>query len=211
MAVAGRIVLFQGDSITDAGRDRRNGGLGEGYVAAVARAIGVTEGGDGPLIVNRGISGNRVSDLEARWNEDTLSLGPDVVSILIGINDVWLAMESNDAPARSADAFRETYARLLHRTRAALPNTRLALCEPFLLSAGGALERWSERRALLAAYGEAVRALAREHEAVFVALQGAFEQAALGTSAEAWLGDGVHPSAAGHELIAREWLRVVKL
>ncbi|MEK3885176.1 SGNH/GDSL hydrolase family protein [Paenibacillus sp. PL2-23] len=205
-----KTVLFQGDSITDAGRPREQGAsaLGQGYVNFIAGKLGFELADTRHRFVNRGISGNRVSDLYARWNEDAIYLKPDIISILIGVNDVWRIMHK--LPEGASDRFERAYRHLLDETREVLPNTGLILCEPFILQAGIAVEGWEEWRGHLDGYRRIVAKLAEQYDAVFVGLQEQFDQAALRRDPAYWLNDGVHPTAAGHELIAREWIRAVQ-
>ena len=143
-----------------------------------------------------------MSDLYARWNEDAISLKPDVLSILIGVNDAWRIM--NGLPSGATDRFERAYRHLLAETKE-------VLCEPFILQTGATADQWSEWASKLADYRETVRGLSREFDTLHVPLQEAFDRAAARTDAAYWLWDGVHPTAAGHALIAEEWLSVVKL
>jgi len=204
------VILFQGDSITDGGR-ARNGdpshNLGHSYPYLLASKLGAQYADQQPIFINRGVSGHRVSDLYARWNEDTISLKPDLLSILIGVNDAWRIM--NRLPEGVTDRFERAYRHLLAETREVLPDTALVLCEPFVLQVGATEENWSEWRSKLDHYGEVVRALSDEFGAVFVPLQEVLDQAADKVGARYWLWDGVHPTAAGHQLIADQWLEIV--
>ncbi|MCR2805955.1 SGNH/GDSL hydrolase family protein [Paenibacillus soyae] len=210
MAGKGKTILFQGDSITDAGRPREEGSssLGQGYVNLIAGKLGYELAESRHRFVNRGIGGNRVSDLYARWNEDAIHLRPDAISILIGVNDAWRIVRK--LPEGATDRFERAYRHLLDETKEILPDAGLILCEPFLLQAGIAVEGWEEWRSHLDGYRRIVSTLAEQYGAVFVALQEPFDQAALRTNPSYWLRDGVHPTAAGHELIAREWIGAVQ-
>ncbi len=193
-------VLFIGDSVTDAGRDRSDpNSLGHGYPRLVADSYR-TRSGDGVRFVNRGISGNRVRDLRARWQEDCLDLTPDVVSILIGINDTWRRYDSGDAT--SADDFARDYDHILARTTDALP-ARLVLVEPFVLPVTAGQHSWRED---LDPKVEVVRRLAREYAATLVPLDELLAKAAADQDAAALAADGVHPTDEGHAQIARFWL-----
>jgi len=205
------LVLFQGDSITDGARSRNddpNHILGHGYAYIIAAKLGFELAERAPAFVNRGVSGDRVSDLYARWNEDCLSLRPTLLSVLIGVNDAWRIM--NDLPSGVTDRFERAYVHLLEETRERLPDAGLVLMEPFILNTGAPAQKWTEWRAKISEYQAAVRALAERFDAVFVPLQEPFERAEERAGAAYWLWDGVHPTAAGHELIAREWLTVVQ-
>lgn len=204
-----KVILFQGDSITDGGRGRNNDLnhiLGHSYPYIIAGKLGYQFAEQQPIFVNRGVSGNRVSDLYARWNEDAISLQPDLLSILIGVNDAWRIM--NHLPAGATDRFERAYRHLLAETKEVLPRTQLVLCEPFILKTGATEDKWTEWKAKLDHYGQVVRELCREFDAIFVPLQAAFDQAAERAEASYWLWDGVHPTAAGHYLIAEQWLNI---
>lgn len=203
--------LFQGDSITDGGRGRNedpNHILGHSYAALIAAKLGHEYAEYQPVFINRGISGDRVSDLYARWNEDAISLQPDLISILIGVNDAWRIMDG--LPHGATDRFERAYRHLLAETREVLPNTALVLCEPFILNVGAPAANWPEWKAKLDYYSEVVRGLSKEFNTVFVPLQSVFDEAAQRVEPSYWLWDGVHPTYAGHHLIAEQWLKVVR-
>lgn len=204
-------ILFQGDSITDGGRSRNddlNHVLGHGYAYLISSRLGMELAGRQKKFYNRGISGNRASDLYARWNEDTLSLQPDLISILIGVNDAWRSM--NGEAKGYTDRFARAYRHLLEETREVMPETGLVLMEPFILKTGATLHKWDEWEKLMTDYQEQVRDMAEQFGAVWVPLQQTFNAALQKADASYWLWDGVHPTAAGHELIARQWLSVVQ-
>lgn len=198
-------ILFQGDSITDAGRSREAGGhLGVGYPTLIAARLGCDEPGKHEFL-NRAVSGFRVVDLYAGWKKDALNLKPDLISILIGINDVW--HEVGEKNGVEADRFEVIYDLLLSFTRERLPDTKVMVLEPFMLpgrATGEHLDYFARETRLRA---EAARRVAEKHGALFVPLQAVFDEACGRAEAECWLRDGVHPTAAGHELIAREWVR----
>ncbi len=201
-------VLFQGDSITDASRNREDlFCLGRGYASRIAGKLGFDHAEAQPLFVNKGISGNRVSDLYARWNEDAIYLNPKRMSILIGVNDAWRIV--NELPEGAADRFESSYRHLLDITKQYLPDTGLILCEPFTLNCGATAERWEDWKALINNYQSIVRQLADEYQAVFVELQKPLDEACKRAEPTYWANDGVHPTAAGHELIANAWLDTV--
>lgn len=207
----GAVILFQGDSITDAGRDKKPAGpndaraLGTGYPHHLAAYLLMRQAGRGLKIHNRGISGNKVPDLDARWQADCVDLRPDVLSILIGVNDIWHARNGNyDGTVAT---YESGYAALLARTREALPDTKLVVCEPFVLRCGAVKDDWfpefDERRA-------AAKRVAEGAGATWVPFQSTFDEAVgRGTEPSYWAGDGVHPSVAGHGLMAAAWLRAV--
>ncbi|RCX22672.1 lysophospholipase L1-like esterase [Fontibacillus phaseoli] len=205
-----KVILFQGDSITDGNRDRGNDlnhVLGHSYAYMIAGKLGHENAAQKPLFVNRGVSGDRVSDLYARWNEDAISLKPDLISILIGVNDAWRIVSGE--PSGATDRFEKAYVHLLAETREVLPESKLVLCEPFTLKTGATQENWGHWTELMSKYQSKVRELADRFDAVFVPLQDAFDAVEKTTDAAYWLWDGVHPTAAGHHLIAERWLDVV--
>jgi lysophospholipase L1-like esterase len=207
----GDTVLFQGDSITDAGRQRDaapdaplQASFGEGYAWLAAASLLVDRPDDKLTVINRGISGNRVPDLDARWQAECIDLKPNVLSILIGVNDIWHKL-SGRTPGSVAD-YDSQYRALLTRTREALPETRLVICEPFVLRCGSVDDKWfpefDERRA-------AAKKIAAEFSAAFVPFQTMFDAAVQYAPPEHWAGDGVHPSPHGAALMAHEWRKVV--
>ena len=206
----GLTFLFQGDSITDGNRTRNNDWnhvMGHGYAYLIASRLWYDHPDKNLMFYNRGISGNRVKDLDARWQQDTLDLKPDVLSILIGVNDV-LAMVRNNNP-EPAQAFRETYMKILDKTRAALPDTRIVLCEPFILPLGWVNDKTEIWQDEILKRQQMVRELAETYQTMFVELQKPFRDACRKAPASYWIWDGVHPMPAGHELIARLWIREV--
>lgn len=207
----GKVILFQGDSITDGARGRNddpNHIHGHSYAYIVAAKLGRKYAEARPLFINRGISGNRVSDLYARWNEDAISLKPDVISILIGVNDAWRIV--NNEPTGATDRFERAYRHLLEETKEVLPKAQLVLCEPFIVKAGATVERWKQWTELIGNYQSIVRQLASEFGAIHVPIQEALNEACLRAEAAYWVWDGVHPTTAGHDLIAKQWLKAVK-
>jgi lysophospholipase L1-like esterase len=201
---SGSTVLFQGDSITDCQRKKDlPADLGRGYALMTAGLFQSQNPERNVKFLNRGISGNRVKDLEARWDADCLELKPDVVSIYIGINDTWRRYDRNDPTL--TEQFAAGYRRLLERTTAEL-DARLVLVEPFVLPVPEDRKAWRED---LDPKIQAVRELAREFGALLVPLDGLFAQASMQAKPAFWAPDGVHPSPAGHALITRAWLQAV--
>lgn len=198
-------ILFQGDSITDCLRNRdTDNSLGQGYALMVAGQLGYRYPGQYECI-NRAVSGNRIVDLYARWKADCWNLQPDVISILVGVNDVWHEFGSQNGV--DAKRFFAIYDLLLSETRERLPDCRFILLEPFALP-GTATElhgfaAFSEEVALRA---EAVRRLAEKHSCVFIPLQESFTLLSQQALPAHWLGDGVHPTPAGHAMLAEKWM-----
>lgn len=200
----GAVVVFQGDSITDAGRNREAPlDLGRGYAMMAAAWFSARFPERRVVFYNRGISGNRVKDLEARWDEDCLDLNPTWISILIGINDCWRRYDRNDPTP--VEAYASGYRRLLERVKEK-SRAKLILLEPFVLPVPDDRKAWRED---LDPKIHAVRELAREFDALYVPLDGIFAAAATRREPGYWAHDGVHPSPAGHALIARAWLEAV--
>ncbi|HLQ58287.1 MAG TPA: GDSL-type esterase/lipase family protein [Gemmatimonadales bacterium] len=211
-APKGTVVLFQGDSITDAGRNRESadpnaaGALGNGYPLLVASAVLAARPSGGLRFYNRGISGNKVPDLQQRWTADTIDLHPQVLSILIGVNDFWHKLDHGYNG--TVQDYEQQYNALLDGTRQALPRVHLIVLEPFVLRCGAVDARWfpefDQRRA-------AAARVAKRARATFVPLQTVFNQHTRTTPAEYWAADGVHPTPAGHAVIAEQWRRAAHL
>ncbi len=202
--------LFQGDSITDGNRSRDddwNHLMGHGYAYLIASRLWFDYPKEELFFVNRGISGDKVTDLSSRWQEDTLAIQPDVLSILIGINDVEKAIEGDTS--FSAESYEREYRALLAQTKKALPGVTLILCEPFILPVGRVKESFKLYQEEVKKRQVVVKKLASIYQAVFVSLQAAFNEALSSAPAEYWVWDGIHPMPAGHELIARQWLKQV--
>jgi lysophospholipase L1-like esterase len=207
---AGSRILFQGDSITDGGRGRNgdpNHALGHSYAYLIAARYGASFPERKLAFFNRGISGNKVPQLAERWQRDTIELKPTVVSILIGVNDIWHPL--NDGKPVSAEEFEAGYDKLLADTRAALPGVKLVLGEPFILRGAATRERWDTWQEHLQRFQGIVEKLAAKHGVALVRYQKAFDDATKRAEAEYWIFDGVHPTAAGHQVMADEWVRTV--
>src|SRR5438477_5159790 len=204
----GTVVLFQGDSITDGGRNRaapepnQPGALGTSYPLLVAAAALAAHPDRALRFYNRGVSGDKVPDLERRWATDTLPLEPDVLSILVGVNDFWHKL--SHGYTGTVQQYEDQYVALLEETRRALPQVRLLVLEPFALRCGAVDDRWfpefDERRA-------AARRVAQHAGARFVPLQAVFDDLARKGVPQYWAADGVHPTPAGHAVIAEQWRR----
>lgn len=202
--------LFQGDSITDGNRTRYNDWnhvMGHGYQFIIASKLWYEKPGKKFHFYNRGVSGNTVPDLAARWQEDTLTLKPDLVSILVGINDVSAFLEGKDG--FSAGQYEKDYRALLTKTKQHLPKVEFVLGEPFVLPVGRVKDHWEAYSTEIQKRQEAVKRLAIEFNAVHVPYQKAFNKALAKAPADYWIWDGIHPMPAGHELMAREWISTV--
>jgi lysophospholipase L1-like esterase len=200
----GTRILFQGDSITDGNRGRNedpNHILGHGYVFIIAAQYGAAFPDLKLAFVNRGISGNKVTDLERRWPQDTIELKPDILSILIGVND------NGNVPL---EQYEQVYDRILTAVEAANPKIRLVLCEPFCLPVGKVKENWATFSKGIRAEQEIVTRLAQKHHAALVKFQQALDTACKRAPADHWIWDGIHPTYSGHQIMADEWSRTVR-
>lgn len=202
-------ILFQGDSITDAGRDRaKPEHLGRGYPHFAAGVLDFEEPGKYEIL-NRGVGGNRIVDVYARIKSDIINLQPDMMSLLIGVNDVWHEFSRQNGV--DAEKFEKIYDMLLSEVKAALPNIKLMLMGAYILP-GPATEDFDypafraevEKRAAIA------KKLAEKYNCAFVDLQAAFDEAAARGPVESFTKDGVHPCTGGIELIKRAWLDAFK-
>ena len=196
------VILFQGDSITDCGRNYEvSEDLGQGYAMMAASLLASSDSATNYTFYNRGISGHRAIDLKERWEEDCLELNPDVVSIMIGINDCWRRFDSGDPT--SAEDFESYYRALL----TPIKDKRLILIEPFVLPHPEDRLAWRED---LDPKIQVVRKLAREFNATFLPLDGLFAAKMTDQPPAFWAEDGVHPTNAGHAFIATEWIKAYK-
>ncbi|MBQ3589789.1 MAG: SGNH/GDSL hydrolase family protein [Clostridia bacterium] len=202
-------ILFQGDSITDAGRSRDdNSILGRGYPLLVEAALGL-EAPNEHEFLNRGISGNRIVDVYARIKSDIINLKPDVMSILIGVNDVW--HELGESPnGVSAEKFFKIYSMLIEEVKEALPNIKIMIMEPFVLEACSTTEHWEFFSTEVAKRASMARKIAEKYNLPFIKLQEGFDDLAKKAPNSYWLGDGVHPTPKGHEFIKNQWLKAFK-
>jgi len=209
------VILFQGDSITDAGRSRdkekttapnNQPGSGNGYAWLAAAELLVDRPDDGLRIFNRGISGHKVFQLAERWQADCLNLKPDLLSILIGVNDIWHSLDPRLNYKGTVEIYERDYHALVERTKRALPKTRLVVCEPFVLRCGAVTDKWFPE---FDHYRAAARRVADKHHATFVPFQAMFDVAVQFAPPEHWAGDGVHPSPSGAALMAHFWVKAV--
>jgi lysophospholipase L1-like esterase len=204
----GDVVLFQGDSITDAGRSREAAGeansasaMGKGYAWTATSQILVESPEAGLKVFNRGISGDKVFQLADRWQAECLDLKPNVLSILVGVND--FAHVHKWKGEGSLEKYEADYHALLARTKEALPNVKLIICEPFILTVGLVDGGWS---AGFAEYRAAAKRVAQQAGARFVEFQTMFDRAVKFAPPEVWAADGIHPTFAGAALMARWWM-----
>lgn len=200
-----KTILFQGDSITDVKRIREEeGDLGKGYPLLVAGRMGLDEPGQYRFL-NRGISGNRIVDLYARIKLDLLNLQPDVVSILIGVNDVWHELKRYNGV--STEKFEKIYSMLLEEIREALPDTKILLMEPFVLKGTATVDNYDWFAEEVGARAAVVRKLAEKFQLPFLPLQQELNELVEKMPEDYWLMDGVHPKINFHQYIADKWIQ----
>ncbi len=204
-------VLFQGDSITDWGREGGalteafpgGGPFGFGYVSRAVQLYKILFPENPVTFVNRGVSGNRTKDLLDRYEEDILKIQPDYLSIMIGINDTWRRYDSQDPT--SAEEYEHHYRELLTRIRKQLPDTRLMLIEPFLIPSDPAKDIfWEDLESKI----PVVQKLALEFADVYLPSNGIFTNCILsGMDPKLLSEDSVHLLDAGSAVLAKEWLK----
>jgi len=207
-----QVILFQGDSITDSGRNKEDTGfntarnLGSGYPLLAGAAILNKYEALNLKIYNKGISGNKVFQLAERWDKDCLELKPDVLSVLIGVNDIWHKL--NGTYNGTAEIYRNDYIALLERTIKALPNVKLIICEPFAVKGVKAVDdKWYPE---FFDYQKAAKDIARQFRATFIPFQSVFDETQKRAPGSYWTGDGVHPTLAGAQLMAKAWMKAIE-
>ncbi|MBQ2615049.1 MAG: SGNH/GDSL hydrolase family protein [Clostridia bacterium] len=200
-------ILFQGDSITDAGRCLLNVEwyVGQSYATMISGRLGMDQPGEYEF-VNRGIGGNRIVDLYARMKKDLLNIKPDILSILIGVNDVWHEIHENPNGV-DAEKYGLVYDLLIQEVREKLPETKIILMEPFVLKGCETEEHWEYFQTEVPKRAQKVKEICEKYGLTFVPLQEKFHEAEKLAPADYWLRDGVHPTPMGNELLAREWMK----
>ncbi len=194
----GKTILFQGDSITDCGRDRDDiNSLGGGYVNLIQAMYYANNPNCSATFINKGIGGNKTGDLDNRWNDDCISLKPDLLTIFVGINDTSRSDENENSD------FIKYYTNFLDRA-VNETDARIILMEPFVLPVN---EERESRRPKLDFKIDIVRKLALKYKTNLIPLDGIFNSVSSLKGYEFWAVDGVHPTTAGHALIAKEWFR----
>ncbi len=206
-----KIILFQGDSITDANRNHNDDNYdGCGYATMIEGYLGLKYP-QKYRFYNRGISGHKLADVYSRMQKDIIHLKPDFMSILVGVNDVWHEIDwKNGTPA---DSYERLYNQMIDEIKERLPETKLMIMEPFVVhgvstdSNTDDPKRWDKFRSGVDAVAAAAKRVAEGHGVYFMELQSVFDNAEKSAPSNYWTLDGVHPSAAGHELIKNEWLK----
>ncbi len=204
-----KIILFQGDSITDCERSRQTViRQGYGYATMVQGQLGYDCPGEYEFI-NKGISGNRIVDVYARIKADIINLKPDYMSLLIGVNDVWHELGGGNgvAPAK----FEKIYDMLIEEIKEALPEIKIMILEPFVLQGGATFDPedptvWERFNGLVRENAAAAKRVAEKYDLPFIELQAGFDALTEKAPASYWLADGVHPTAMGHCFIKDRWL-----
>lgn len=200
-------LLFIGDSITDCGRRTDDEKVGHGYVRIIRDWLLARDPANAPIVINMGISGNKIPDLQKRWERDVLDEKPDIVSIKIGINDVWHGLYP-DRKGCTIEEYVAGYRDVLTRLKQSRPDCAVVLCEPSVIDP----PQDGRANELLQPYVHATHDLAREFDAkCVVPLHAAFVHARTSRPREKWTTDGVHPTPLGHTLIARTWLQAAGL
>ncbi len=201
-------ILMQGDSITDAGRDKAKyyandtAGMGRGYVYQIVSNLLGSQPEANLRFYNRGISGHKVFQLADRWEDDCLQIKPDVLSILIGVNDFWHSLNNYSG---TVEVYEADFRKLLDRTLTALPNVKLIIGEPFAIKGGKAIDkRWLPD---FPEYQVAAAKIAKEYKAEFIPYQKIFDDALNISPVSYWCPDGVHPSMAGGYLMKEGWIK----
>ena len=200
----GQKVVFIGDSITDCGRRDANAPYGNGYMSLVRSFVIGRYPELDVHFENRGIGGDTVRHLEARWDADVLAENPDWLIVKIGINDVWRSFDSAGLGAVDIEDYETTYRRLL---QSAVDRTgcRLIIAEPYVIEG----DRSDPMRAQMDRYGLVARKLASDFGAVNIQTQAAFDRVMEPTSPGDWADDRIHPNLAGHAVIAQAFLRAI--
>ena len=206
------VILFQGDSITDAGRDKAlekandPKSLGNGYASLVAAQLLYNNRAKDIQVYNRGISGNKVYQLSDRWDADCLNLKPDVLSIMIGVNDFWHTLTGGYKG--TVTTYKSDFIKLLQRTKDKLPDVQLIIAEPFAIKGVKAVdEKWYPA---FDDYRHAATEVASQFNAAYIPLQKIFDTAQEKLPGSFWTGDGVHPALTGAQLMATAWLELFK-
>ena len=203
-----KTILFQGDSITDAGRSRDNDGyMGMGYPAYVSARLGLDNPGDYKFY-NRGISGNRIVDVYARIKADIINLKPDYMSILIGVNDVWHEFSYNNGV--DTPKFEKIYSMLIEEIKEALPDIKIMIIEPFMLVGTATEDKADMFKAAVEEKAAAAKRIAEKYSLPFMELQKDLDELAKKASTDYWLADGVHPQITFHQYISDKWIKMFK-
>ena len=205
-----KTILFQGDSITDAQRLREDPDhLGSGYALIVAGILGYNNPGEYKF-VNRGVSGNKSVDVAARIQEDIIDVAPDYMSLMVGVNDVWHGIDYNWWA--TPEDLVKSLAEIIEKTRAACPDVKIMLLEPYILPECSTVstpekpDKWETFVKEVSLRQKITREIAEKYDVPFVPLQSKFDEVCSVHGVKPYSEDGVHPTPAGHMLIAKAWI-----
>jgi len=201
-----KTILFQGDSITACHREGDD--LGQGYAMLAAKALEQKYPGQFKF-VNRGVSGDRLTDLYARRQADILDVKPDILSILVGVNDVW--HEKTGGCGVDAEAYLDTYHALLTEIQQKLPETKILLIEPFINEGRATQDDIEYFEGEIAMRSEAVQLLCAKHDVFFLSLQFDLYDLEEQKPAGHWTLDGIHPTLNFHEHMAKKWVKAFEV
>lgn len=209
------LILLTGDSITDGNRYKKkeqewdlNHQMGHSYAYIINGMLGSMYPQKHLKFKNRGISGNRIIDLYARIDTDLLPIKPDILSVLVGVNDG--PIDKNNFMPTAQDKYEAIYRMFLTEVKEKLPDTKIILMEPFVCEAGKMRKEYKVWRDCVTGYAKTVKKLSQEFQTVFVPLQAEFDRLCAEYEPEYWSWDGVHPTENGHGLIAREWMKATE-
>ncbi|MBD1381137.1 SGNH/GDSL hydrolase family protein [Metabacillus arenae] len=198
-------VLFIGDSITDSDRNADSEKIGFGYVRLIRDTFICNQPNEIPTIINKGIGGDRVIDLAQRWEQDVLQQDADLISVSIGINDVWKQLKTTGIEPVFPDQFEEVYRDTLIKVKERT-NAQLILMEPTIIEENPD----SKGNQLLIRYVEIVHKLSKEFETLLVPTHTAFINYLKSNSEYSLTTDGVHMNTIGNMLMAKTWLDTIK-
>jgi lysophospholipase L1-like esterase len=206
----GDVILFQGDSITDGRREAKNKNpndiiaLGSGFVALAAKQLLNTYSEKKLKIYNRGLSGNRLPDLQKRWKEDTIEIRPNILSILIGVNDFWRTVDQG--AKTTVEDYRSQYRKLMEQTLSELPNIKTIICEPFAFKGVGYVSNaWYPN---FLEYQQVTLSIAKEFNSIYIPFQKMFDNE--NKPSTYWTSDGIHPNTVGNEFLASVWMDAIQ-
>lgn len=207
----GYTILFQGDSITDGGRSHDmdwNHLMGSGYVYILSSSLWFHYPNKHFHFINRGVGGNKITDLAARWQKDTIDIKSDVLNILVGVNDANSVVDNNKDIVDSIK-YEDEYRNLLQQTKEKLPDVKLILCEPFILPFGHTKDNYPQWLDEIKKRQATVLKLSKEFDTMYVNFQSVFNEVLKIAPVDYWIWDGIHPMPAGHQLMAKHWTEVV--
>ncbi len=203
-------ILFQGDSITDMRRSQGENishNLGHGYVYLIASYLSLKYHHKNLSFFNRGIAQDKIEDIAQRWTKDTIEIKADILSILAGINNIGSITNNNGTT--NLTNFKNTYIKILNDFKQKMPESSIIICEPFVLPVNKRMVNWTKRKQTMNEAHSILKDISMKFKAQYIELQSVFEEASKLKTYQYWLYDGVHPSPAGHALIAQVWLKKV--